>query len=79
MLQIFFWLSLSTDMLDCGLSLKLEKINQQRNRIAFAQRKISRGYQFAFVWGREAAQEMIKVYLKDYIANRSGTIQISCT
>ena len=46
---------------------------------AFAERKISRGYQFAFVWGREAAQEMIKAYLKEYSANRSGTIQISCT
>jgi len=61
------------------LELKVGKNKPTKEQTAFAERKISRGYQFAFVWGREAAQEMIKAYLKDYISNSKKVMRISCT
>lgn len=61
------------------IELKVGKNKPSKEQIAFGERKISRGYQFAFVWGTEAAREMIKAYLKDYTTNSQKVMQISCT
>lgn len=61
------------------LELKVGKNKPTKEQIAFGERKIKRGYQFAFVWGTENALEMIKRYLKDYIPDRQKIMQISFT
>lgn len=52
------------------IELKVGKNKPTKEQIAFAERKILRGYDFAFVWGFEAAKEIILSYLYDYISDR---------
>ncbi len=61
------------------IELKVGKNKPTKEQIAFAERKIMRHYEFAFVWGTDAAREVIKSYLNPYLANRAGIIRISCT
>jgi hypothetical protein len=56
------------------IELKVGKNKPTQEQIAFAERKINRNYEFAFVWGFEAAKEIILIYLKSYIANRSYNV-----
>lgn len=59
------------------LELKIGKNKPTKEQEAFAQRKIMRHYEFAFVWGEDAAKEMIKNYLTPLITKCEGVIQIS--
>lgn len=52
------------------IELKVGKNKPTKDQIAFAERKISRHYEFAFVWGFEAAKEMILTYLKPLRSKR---------
>lgn len=61
------------------LELKVGKNKPTKEQIAFAERKIKRHYEFAFVWGADAAREMINTYLKEYLSTRDGIMLISCT
>lgn len=61
------------------IELKVGKNQPTKEQIEFAQRKIKRHYEFAFVWGAEAAREMINTYLKEYLSTRDGIMLISCT
>jgi hypothetical protein len=61
------------------IELKVGKNKPTKEQIAFAERKIKRHYEFAFVWGFEAAKEIILTYLNPYLANRDGIIRISWT
>lgn len=60
------------------LELKVGKNQPTKEQIAFAERKKLRDYEFAFVWGAEAAKDMICIYLKDLISNRSKLKVFSC-
>jgi len=46
------------------IELKTGKNKPTKEQIEFAERKIFRGYEFAFVWGFDAAKEVILTYLK---------------
>lgn len=59
------------------IELKVGKNKPSKEQIAFADRKIDRGYEFAFVWGFDAARASIITYLHDYIKNRRKSTQIS--
>jgi hypothetical protein len=61
------------------LELKVGKNKPSKEQIEFGERKIQRGYQFAFVWGFDAAKEMLSTYLKDYIPNSDKIMTISFT
>jgi hypothetical protein len=61
------------------IELKVGKNKPTKEQIAFAERKIKRHYEFAFVWGYDAAKEMISTYLKPLLANSNGIMLISCT
>ncbi len=43
------------------------KNKPSKEQQAFLDRKATRGYEVACVWGTDAAREVIKTYLKDYI------------
>lgn len=49
------------------IELKVGKNKPSQEQKAFLARKLQRGYECACVWGTEAAREVIKAYLKDYI------------
>jgi hypothetical protein len=49
------------------IELKVGKNKPTKEQIEFGVQKIKRGYEVAFVWGFEAAKEVILIYLKDYI------------
>jgi hypothetical protein len=59
------------------LELKVGKNKPTKEQIAFAERKIMRHYEFAFVWGFEAAREMIKTYLTPLTTISNGVMQIT--
>ena len=61
------------------LELKVGKNKPTKEQIAFAERKIMRHYEFAFVWGFEAAIEMIKTYLKPLNTNGAMKILFNCS
>lgn len=61
------------------IELKVGKNKPTKEQMDFAERKKWRHYEFAFVWGFEAAKEMILTYLKPYLATRDGIVLISCT
>ena len=61
------------------LELKVGRNKPSKEQIDFGARKVMRHYEFAFVWGFEAAKTMIETYLKDYIANSEKIMLISCT
>lgn len=61
------------------IELKVGKNKPTKEQIAFAERKVKRHYEFAFVWGFEAAKEIILTYLKPLLAKREGIMLISCT
>lgn len=52
------------------IELKVEKGKLTREQIAFIKRKNQRGYLAVAVWGFEAAIQVIKTYLRDYIKNK---------
>jgi hypothetical protein len=54
------------------IELKVGKNKPTKEQLEFAERKIARGYDAAFVWGFEAAKEVILNYLKEYITNRDN-------
>ncbi len=51
------------------LELKVGKNKPTKEQMEFAKRKLMRNYEFAFVWGFEAAREIIKAYLGSYSEN----------
>lgn len=55
----------------CGLwvELKVGKNKPSKEQYEFLERKAARGYECAWVTGMEAAQLVIKSYLKDYRKN----------
>ena len=53
------------------IELKVGKNKPTKEQIEFAERKIERGYDAAFVWGFEATKEIIMNYLKDYRLTRA--------
>lgn len=61
------------------IELKAGKNKPTKEQLAFAERKVMRHYEFAFVWGREAAREVIKTYLKPLLAKSDEIVQISFT
>lgn len=75
-----FFLAIPVDG-KCGLwiELKIGKNKPTKEQIKFAERKISRNYDFAFVWGCKAAKEIILAYLKPLLSKRDEIKQISCT
>ena len=56
------------------VELKVGKNKPTKEQLEFAERKIARGYDAVFVWGFEAAKEVILVYLKSYLANRYDNV-----
>ncbi len=60
------------------IELKVGKNHPTKEQFAFAERKMMRHYEFAFVWGFDAAKEMILTYLKPLLAKREGIMLISC-
>lgn len=61
------------------IELKVGKNKPTPEQLAFAERKVFRGYQVAFVWGFEAAKEIIIAYLAEYSENRVKIAQIAYT
>lgn len=61
------------------VELKVGKNKPTKEQLEFAERKIQRGYDAVFVWGTNAAREVIRTYLKDYITNSQKVMRISCT
>lgn len=59
------------------VELKVGKNKPTKEQLEFAERKIQRGYDAVFVWGTDAAREVIKTYLKPYLATRDGIIRLS--
>jgi hypothetical protein len=59
------------------IELKVGKNKPSKEQLAFAERKIMRHYQFAFIWGFEAAKEIILSYLKPLLSKREGIMLIS--
>lgn len=53
------------------IELKVGTNKPSKEQSAFLSRKLLRGYECACVWGTDAAREVIKNYLKDYINSRS--------
>lgn len=53
------------------VELKVGKNKPTKEQLEFAERKIARGYDAIFVWGMEAAKEVILNYLREYIKNRA--------
>jgi len=51
------------------IELKYGKNKPTKEQIEFGERKIKRNYEFAIVWGKEAAKQIILTYLKDYKSN----------
>jgi len=49
------------------IELKVGKNKPSKEQQDFLDRKAARGYEVACVWGTDAAREIIKTYLKDYI------------
>lgn len=49
------------------IELKTGKGKPTKEQQEFLERKSSRGYECACVWGTDAARDVIKQYLKDYI------------
>lgn len=49
------------------IELKVGTNKPSKEQEAFLKRKASRGYEVACVWGTEAAREIIKAYLRNYI------------
>lgn len=49
------------------IELKAGTNKPTKEQKAFLERKSSRGYECACVWGTESARDVIKEYLKDYI------------
>lgn len=56
------------------IELKVGKNKPSKEQIEFLEKKISRGYDAVVVWGKDAAIEIIKSYLKDYIPDRENNI-----
>jgi len=52
------------------IELKVGKNKPSKEQQAFLDRKAQRGYAVACVWGSDAAREVIKTYLKDYISSK---------
>jgi hypothetical protein len=48
------------------IELKVGTNKPSKEQKEFLARKLQRGYECACVWGSEAAQEIIKIYLKNY-------------
>lgn len=53
------------------IELKVGKNKPSKEQQAFLDRKAKRGYEVACVWGTEAAREVIKTYLRDYVSHRT--------
>lgn len=49
------------------IELKVGNNKASKEQQAFLARKAARGYEVALVYGTEAAREVIKTYLKDYV------------
>ncbi len=49
------------------IELKVGKNKPSKEQNAFLERKATRGYEVACVWGTEAAREVIKAYLTHYV------------
>lgn len=57
------------------MELKVGKNKPTKEQIEFAERKMMRNYEFAFVWGFENAKEIIMDYLKPNITICEGSVQ----